>query len=131
MSAMPTWESPIADDLAEGLEGGVVRHRLDRVLRRDNPQRIATFAHLKMLDAGVAQPYRDVRAALAGGDDPPSAQLLERYVPEPGRVGTVGYVGVDRHHQPGRLRCDHGQRLLPSCRVLRQQESNRSPGIPV
>src|SRR5664279_5629816 len=114
MSAMPTWESPIADDLAEGLEGGVVRDRLDRVACRERLQRVATFAHLKMLHVGVAQPHCDVRAALAGGDDPPPAQLLERYVPEPGRVGAVGYVGVDRDHQPGRLRFDHAQRLLPS-----------------
>ena len=50
-------------------------------------------------------------------------EMLEPHVPQPGQVLAVGHLPVDRDHHARAVRVHHRQRLLPACRILRQQHS--------
>src|SRR5580704_1827025 len=61
------WRSATSDDLAVGLEGGVVGEHLDRAVATCGLQRRAGILEPAVLDSGVVQAHRHVTRALAGG----------------------------------------------------------------
>src|SRR5438270_9858884 len=94
-SAIRTAESGIAHDLAIALEGRVVGEYVDRSAPVCRADRLCQVVDPPMVDAGVAQPHRDIARPLAGGDGMTTVQHLERHVPQPRRVATVRGAGVD------------------------------------
>jgi len=80
-----------------------------------------------VLDAGVLEPYRQVGRAVSGAHDRPLAQLLERDVPDPRRIVSVGIARVEHQDDlvPG-----GGGRIGASpanCRILGQEQANVGP----
>src|SRR3954467_11150740 len=88
-TASPRGRSGIAENFAIALERAVVGQHLDRTAAVYGAQRVIGIVDAVMVDAGVAQPHRDVAGTVTGRHRVPAAQSLERHVPQPRRVAAV------------------------------------------
>ena len=79
-----------------------------------------------MLDARIAEPHREIGAALAGRYDGCREvhEMLEVHVPQPGQVFAVGNLAVHRNDRSRNITGDHRQRLLPPGGILGQQHAH-------
>ena len=102
-------------------EGGVVGDHLD-VAGRARRDGLDGVVHQRVADARVAEPHRQVGAALACGHHRRVVEVLEADVPQPGQVLAVGHLAVDGDHHARAVLVDHRQRLLPAGRILREQD---------
>src|SRR4051794_31622378 len=127
-SAIRTADSGIAHNLAIALERRVVGEYVDGTAPVGRADRLRQFVHPHMLDAGIAQPHRDVAGSLAGRDGMTAAKHLERHVPQPGGIAAFGGARVDGDDETG-VRPRHLQRFGPAGRVLREQEPHRPAGV--
>ena len=73
-------------------------------------------------DVCVGQAHCEVGCPLARGDDVGVAEVLELHVPEPGDVLAVALLSVDGDDDAVGVTVHHGERLLPTRRVLGQQQ---------
>src|SRR4051812_23658175 len=65
-SAIRTVDSGIAHHLAVALERRVVREYVDRAAPMCRADRLGQVIHPYVLDAGIAEPHRDVAGSLTG-----------------------------------------------------------------
>src|SRR3954466_11203917 len=72
-SAIRTADSGIAHDLAITLERRVVGEYVDGTAPVSRSDRLGQVVHPDVLDAGVAEPHRNVAGSLTGRDGMPAA----------------------------------------------------------